>query len=285
MPNKNPKCKSFVGYKNPKTYDQIFGLEAEKGKIFKWVKYNQFEDKHFTIPKGYKKMRSNQYDQEMYCGNKKTLDEINFNKWIHTGYKQYVIYNNMEAPFLACVKSGFFGFGEKSVTIYKVPDDIYLDENPPNYVYNEFVKKFEFDKIFVPEGYSMGNDNFKSGGDKGNTLLLKVKDKYIFIGTKWGKTKRNVLDAFQFTANDEIEEYYSPMGHSFVPYPVAFGNEFVYFMDEKTVVPLKYFEKINVNPLTNEEESGLKKRVNAYAYYSKIKKYAKKMKNYKVLHS
>ena len=54
MPNKNTKCKGFVGYINTKTYDQIFGLESEKGKIFKWVKYNQFEDEHFTIPKGYK---------------------------------------------------------------------------------------------------------------------------------------------------------------------------------------------------------------------------------------
>jgi len=66
-------------------------------------------------------------------------------------------------------------------------------------------------------------DGFDSTPNKktGNSLLVKITDhKYIFIGG----------NIFQFTTNDKILDYVSPLGPNDVSYPVAFGTEYVYFM-------------------------------------------------------
>lgn len=81
----------------------------------------------------------------------------------------------------------------------------------------------------VPDyiGYWYGFDS-SPNEMHGNSILIKIKsDEYIHIG--W--------EIYKFgTGQDEIIDFISPIGNSDVPYPVAYGNEYVYFMlDEKKI--------------------------------------------------
>ena len=82
-----------------------------------------------------------------------------------------------------------------------------------------------------------------------------------------------------------------------VPYPVAFGKNFIYFMLDKTYVSIYFFNKASINPIWEENQTGLKKKVSAYEFYfgneggqykgdikkEGLKKKAKPMKRYKKL--
>lgn len=88
------------------------------------------------------------------------------------------------------------------------------------------VETFEYKKIFEP---IVGE-----GQDKNNTILLQIEDdKYVYIGHK----------VYEFKTKDKIKEYYSFIGNSDVPYPVAVGEEFVYFMLNKQFVPKSEFHE------------------------------------------
>ena len=96
---------------------------------------------------------------------------------------------------------------------------------------------------------------------QGNSILLETKDNYVYIGT----------EIYEFNIDDEVINYYSPVGNNDVPYPIAIGNENVYFMLDKKYVELSYF--------TNFKKIDF---INAYGhYYGKLKKYSKNMKNIK----
>ena len=67
----------------------------------------------------------------------------------------------------------------------------------------------------------------------GNSILLKIGDKrYVFIGHT----------IYEFSTKDEITEYHSPVGNNDVPYPVAIGKNYVYFMIEDVYVAKELFE-------------------------------------------
>ena len=58
---------------------------------------------------------------------------------------------------------------------------------------------------------------------------------YTFIGT----------EMYCFTTNEEIQEFYAPIGNSAVPYPVAVSENFVYFMLDKVWVSKEHFGDFN----------------------------------------
>ncbi|ARF11257.1 hypothetical protein Klosneuvirus_1_114 [Klosneuvirus KNV1] len=73
--------------------------------------------------------------------------------------------------------------------------------------------------------------------DHGNTILVQIsKHKYITIQGH-DKTIRS------FETNDEILDYVSPIGNNDVPYPVAFGEENVYFMLDEVYIPINELKK------------------------------------------
>ena len=91
--------------------------------------------------------------------------------------------------------------------------------------------------------YTMAYDNVEkvfdgggSKGDKDSAMLLKLGggNKYAFIGTV----------VYEFKADDEIENFYAPIGNSAVPYPIAVGKENIYFMLDKVYVDKKEFEDV-----------------------------------------
>jgi hypothetical protein len=266
------KTKNFK-YKNPYMYkENIFGKEIN-GKFYEWKSYNEFSEKSSKIKPGYKKDKIDQkYLNDYICGSKKTEKELD--KKIHKGYKTYIIAVYSDGnwmPFLVAIKN-------KTAKIFVIGKDIaYYNSQLEDYDYNftDLIMEYKFDEIFIPKGFtgniSSNNSQFKNNKvDKGNTILLKIKNKYICI----------CKDIFEFTTNDDIINYYSPIDRFGDNYPVAIGKENVYFMLDKTYVPIKHFEGFKLTDF-----------ISAYGYYYGYKgddpldKYAKKIKKLKIIYN
>ena len=233
----------------------IFGKEIN-GKFYKWKSYNKFSSKSSPIEEGYKKGKINKdYVNTYICGNNKTDKDLDKN--IHKNYKTYFIHDNGINPFLVAIKNNI-------AKIFKINKNIEKKDNPPEYYYNQIIKEYKFNKIFIPKGYDfidIMNNVMKDYKEyQGNSILLETKDNYVYIGT----------EIYEFNIDDEVINYYSPVGND-IPYPIAIGNENVYFMLDKKYVELSYF--------TNFKKIDF---INAYGhYYGKLKKYSKNMKNIK----
>ena len=85
-----------------------------------------------------------------------------------------------------------------------------------------------FEELLV--GDDVGGDDPE---DDGNSLLVKIsKHEYVYIGSK----------IYSFETDEEIRDYTSMIGNSCVPYPIAFGDDFLYFMLEQELVMMDEFD-------------------------------------------
>ncbi len=181
--------------------------------------------------------------------------------------KSYLIHDNGGRPFKVVI-------GTKDAWIYKCPES------------NEkLIKQYKFKKVFI--GKSTGKPRMadhepnESKQFIGNSILLQLSgNKYVYIGDY----------IYEFSPEDEIVKYFSLVGHSDVPYPVAVGTENVYFMLDKKYVPRDEFP----DKMTNEDWEGayelfygkskqVKKGSRWVIEYTEepLKEYAKRMKSIK----
>lgn len=255
-------CENIVKYVRKNSPD-IYGKEIDS-KFYKWINYNQFSDKSTTIESRYKKGKiDKKYINDYICGSKKSVKELDKN--IHKGYKTYLIHNNGIRPFLVAIKDNI-------AKIFKVSKDVAVSSlfwtDVKDYYYTDLINEYKCKKIFIPKGVEIYNKIFYIKEFNGNSILLDIGDKYIYIGDK----------IYEFKPTDEILKYYSPVGNNDVPYPVTIGTENIYFMLDNSYVPKKYFEGLNEKQL-----------MDAYAYYygykgnEKLSKYAKKMKGFLIV--
>ncbi len=177
--------------------------------------------------------------------------------------KSYMIHDNFERPFKVVIDG-------KDVYIYKEGDE---EGN-----YDKLVKKYEVKKVYIGKssGLAKGSDHKPNDAKKfeGNSILLQIgKNRYVYIGD----------GVYEFEMDDEVEKYYSLLGHSDVPYPVILGKKNVYFMlgGDQRYVDRKLFPKDMKN--VDWED--------AYAMYyghipgmNKLKDKSKKMKKVKMIH-
>ena len=174
----------------------------------------------------------------------------------HKKAKKYFIHDNGTRCFLVFIEQNQKDNKKENINVY-VYTVKYFDKKNTVSDYDIFVTSFKNVKqVFV------GKD--AEYGYTGNTILLKLKDKYVYIGER----------IYEFKTIDTIEKYYSTVGNNDVPYPVAVGTKYAYFMldnvyVDKTLLP-----------------NGLKTKW-PYAYFDyytlKSKKVNNKMKNFKVL--
>ena len=74
-------------------------------------------------------------------------------------------------------------------------------------------------------------------GRLGNSLLVSLGNlKYMYIGS----------EIYTFTADEEITEYYSPVGNSSVPYPYAISKNYIYLM----------LENVRINNCIGDNDGG-----------------------------
>ena len=135
----------------------------------------------------------------------------------------YFTHDNGGRPFKVVISG-------KKVSVYEQPN--WKDwQSETGKEYTKLIKTFsQVKKIFIGKDTQLGSDF------DGNSILLQLtSNKYVFIGG-W-------IHEF-VTPDDTIIAYYSKVGNSDVPYPVALGEKNAYFMLnlwETGVVPRDVF--------------------------------------------
>jgi len=119
----------------------------------------------------------------------------------------YYTHNNGGRPY-KIVQS------DKKIEIYGV----IIDENRKEKYDNLILTVKNYKNLFTGKN-----------GKKGNSVLIHVLDKYIYIGGYIG----------EFKTNEKIIEYYSPIGNNDVPYPYAVGEKHTYLMLESKKIANK----------------------------------------------
>ena len=158
--------------------------------------------------------------------------------------KSYLIHDNGGRPFQVIISG-------KRVYVYRVAKKL-SDEEFDKWMdgkksinfskqlkyYSELITEFKnVKKIFIGKSVKNEMTKFSGGYGKsfdGNSILLNLsKNKYVYIGES--------IYSFE-TKNDKILEYHSPVGNNDVPYPVAVGEKYVYFLIENCYLPKTEFE-------------------------------------------
>lgn len=89
---------------------------------------------------------------------------------------------------------------------------------------------YGYEKIFIGKSpYNIMTSYSGEFGEQydGNTILIKVKNNYIYIGSC----------IFEFTSLSPIKKYVSPVANNCVPYPYAIDeNDNYYLMNEKVII-------------------------------------------------
>ena len=155
--------------------------------------------------------------------NIKKLKKVRKKKRVHKESiikeKSYLIHDNGGRPFKVNIKG-------KNIDIYTYDKELFSswDDIPKKKDYNILIKSYKRVKeIFIPKGI---NDMGKAwSGGKGNTILVHISaNRYLCIA-EW---------IFEFeTKGDKIQEFHSQVGHSDVPYPLAVGDKYIYFLISK----------------------------------------------------
>ena len=217
------------------------------------------------------------FDKEFYEGFviEKNPESKMYGKYIKgplSRHKKYLTHRNGGRPYLCYFKRDKLN-NRYDVLIYSRDKGVKLNDKQYEQlitpkgadkfarIYTKYVKYYSAEKVFV------GIDSQDRSFSRGNTILLKLPkhkkhplklNRYVFIES----------EIYEFSTTDKIVKYYSMVGNADVPYPIAVGEENVYFMLDRKYIPLKYFPKkikardfeeaydlfYNYTPSNNDEE-------------------------------
>ena len=293
--DKKINCFNFVVYEKKLKSGKlkiIEGLEENIGYIYKFIEFNKFENKETKIPIGYVKIPlpiTKEYESDEWlkiyrCDNsKKLLDKHNkyFKLIKHPKTKKYFILNKSNIDqYLVYV-------GKNNINIYSrdlnKPEKIYVEYrkwdskkssadnyaiyNKNSWAYIRLVKKYKPLQIFIGKDQRENRElGYESNIYDGNSILLKIKkNRYVFIG----------YTIYEFSTNDKIIKYYSPMIGAFAkPFPVAIGEKYIYYMEDVVYIPINKFE----NFTKDAEKSGFVDEYNEMWENDTLDIYKKKIK-------
>lgn len=128
-------------------------------------------------------------------------------------------------------------FTHQVVDIYLRP--LPVDDSHPGKPKPKRIKTYKDARVFIPKGYSgdrppdpsLRMKYPRSPSDDGNSVLIQLSKplhRYAFVG--W--------DVYEFTCDGPVQKYFSLVGGSDVPYPVAVTRKYAYFMLDKKRVRL-----------------------------------------------
>ena len=253
-----------------KLQNKLIGKLIDGNKFYEWKSYNTFASKPRILKKTFldkfenKSITAEQIN-DTYYGDKKTIEDMSFDKSIHNGYtNKTFIQHNGRWLCMVCYK-------QKSAFVFIInnEDDLIIeaDEYEYDWIYTKLLFTFPYMKVFEASDTS---DEYETE-QPGNTILLQNDEhRYTYIGA----------EIYQFHTDDIIEKYYCAEFSSWVPYPVAIGSKQAYFLLDHTCVPMRYMRNIDSSEWYK-----------AYLYYfgiegnksQKLSKHAKKMKHIKCL--
>ncbi len=145
---------------------------------------------------------------------------------------RYQIHDNGGRPFFVDVAGSKVTVSKNMNTGSWDNKGIYKEiEAPPKKLFEITAKQIFIGKKSKAGGY----DGLPPSKAVGNSILLKLSTgKYMFIGHE--------IFEFQTVDREDIQEYYSDIGNSDVPYPYAIGKGHVYIMLDKVSVDKSYFD-------------------------------------------
>ncbi len=139
---------------------------------------------------------------------------------------------------MVLVKGNTVEVFKRSKLNYTLDTDFSQVDSKNAWMFNEKIATFECEQVFVGKSYLNSMTNFSGGHGKefdGNSLLLCLsRHHYIHIGN----------EIISFQTNDDILEYYSPVGNSDCPYAYAISENNVYILSgENVYLPISAFPK------------------------------------------
>jgi hypothetical protein len=144
--------------------------------------------------------------------------------------KVYKIHDNGGRPFFVEIHGNRVSVS-KNMDTFKVVDGEFIDiPAPAKPLFTKTV-----DEIFIGKKSPTGGyDGLTPSEAEGNSILLKIGSKYLYIGDE--------IYEFVPMEGDTIVSYYSNIGNNDVPYPYAVGKTHVYIMLDKKAVEKSYFD-------------------------------------------
>jgi hypothetical protein len=181
--------------------------------------------------------------------------------------KKYLIHDNGGRPFLVNING-------KDVSIFKLPTGVQEDKDTSKCDYTELVKEYKgVKKVFIGKSPKIEMTIFSAGYGKnfdGNSILVEISDKrYCLISDR----------IVEFSTKDNITKFVSPVGNNDVPYPLAYGSQYVYVfgLDDHKYIPKGTVEGLNIDELFDKYNG------TCCPWKSELDKYKKKLKE-KVIH-
>jgi len=247
-------CSQFKMYekRTKKRVSRVMGIESRPGYYYPFKNYNEFSSTEKKVPSGFRKRRN--INVKDYCDASKRPITAKSPEYLavknaHRGEKSYYTHWNGGRPYIVYV-------GSKRVTVYKEDDNRFYVKDYRKYapLYIKMVKQYRNPrKVFVGQSGDYG-PKFD-----GNSVLIYLGGtaktyRYAFIGAT----------LYEFSTSEPITEYYSNVGNSDVPYPVAVSKSYAYFMDDH-----KYVKKSEFSEDTEWDDS--------YAEFFELPKSTKKV--------
>lgn len=147
--------------------------------------------------------------------------------------KTFDIIDNGGVSFKVEIKDTF-------VCIYKSKKVNHYDDDGQ---FEILVKKYQPEKLFIGDHLYGYKDDYKLGTFTGNSILLHLRGhRYVYIGS----------EIYEFTADSPILEYYSYMGNSGVPYPIAVSDKNIYLLIENVYMPISLFNELSDGHIGSE---------------------------------
>ena len=199
--------------------------------IFRHISINTFEDIPTEIPDNalIDDYPSQEWIKKYFINPDMFLIERPNNRPSGTdGFPWYRIEDNGGMPYVAYVDSN-----TQETYVFKFPHNGYINEDisDDRYMINYYTEcVFHFKR---PIKTWIGIDD--KDGCHGNSILIQVSNKtYIYIGS----------EIKIFVSKDPIVAYYSIMGNSMVPYPVALTEKEVFFMLDSVRITKSEIEQL-----------------------------------------
>lgn len=149
----------------------------------------------------------------------------------------YDIHDNGARPFRVIV--GYIRETNKyNVDVYYNQDE-YVIRNGRSIIVPKppvHLRKLTVDDVFIGDKsqHGVGRAPRDEPYDPGNSLLIEVDNKYIYIGSE--------VYEFKTVNGEKINAYYSDIGNNDVPYPYAVSDDFVYLLLERHAVARRFFD-------------------------------------------
>lgn len=140
----------------------------------------------------------------------------------HMTMATYQIHNNGSIPYIVEVSPTKVIIKKRNPNFNVLPDQM---------VYVNFREYNNYRKILIGKDFRLAdfiqNEQLDYERQDGNSILINHHGKkYTHIGS----------EIYDFDAQDDIVDYFSPVGNNDVPYPYAIGEKYIYLMLEKKYI-------------------------------------------------